>query len=277
MTVVRCIIFLLCTTTVFTGWSQESEKPTDALKGKAKRQQKAAERAAKYDNYTVLGISFCQSVIQDTKMSPLVYSGPGIGIRHQTLQFGEKSWLSSRFEAAYAIPGRNGADASYTNINLKYQLMYARKTNWWKEHLYFGGAVDVLDQIKSYDKLGNSSFNNDLVIGLHPVVMLRKKQQILKRSTIIFGRMGFNLVSYVNRIPTYQVGFRESNGKVLPIGQFNRFRWECGLHMPRKWSLENRIGFEYSWDFYAMNEFDKLFKLRAAQHLLTINYFIKTR
>ena len=242
----------------------------------AKRKIKAKKNAEKFDNYTALGISLSNNSIQDTKMALPIYSGPGVGIRHDFIQLSNTMWSSSRFEASYAIPGQQGADGTLTNINIKYRLAYARKL-MTDAHIYLGGAIDLWEQLRIYPPLGNSSINNDFVLGLNPMAMLRKERKVFKRSGVIFTRIDFNLLSFVNRFPTYNVGSRDFNYFVLPVGAFNRFRFECGFHTLRKWSNENRIGLEYTWDFYAMNEPDNQFKVRAAQHLLTCTFFFKTR
>lgn len=258
--------------------AQESSKDSMSWfqRHREKKKVKAIENAEKYDNYTVLGMSLSHNTIQDTKMAPSIYSGPGIGIRHDMIQLSETAWMSSKFEGTYAIPGREGWDGNYTNVNIKYQFLYTKKV---KKHpnLYLGASMDFLNQFKLYTPLGNSAVNNDLVVGLQPVAMLRKERKILKRNSIAYTRMGFNLLSYVNRYPTYNVGSRELNYFISPIGVFNRFRFELGFNTLRKWSNENRVGLEYSWDFYAMNELDKQFKVRAAQHMVTFNFYLKTR
>lgn len=243
----------------------------------AKMEEKAFERAKKYDNYTVVGLIGAFGSTQDTKMAPSIYAGPGAGLRHEMLRMASKNMVWSKAEGIASTMGRTFMEGDYMDVTIRYQMAYLFKTPWLKNQLFLGAGLDALNQYRDFGALGNSGIYNDLAIALTPTAMYLRKTNFKERDTWLFVRTHFNLFSYVNKLPVYGLSSDGSSNYYAPVGQFNRFGMEIGYSRLRKWSSENRFGVSYSWDFYGMNEYDGLFATRSGQHLLTFSWWTKTR
>lgn len=255
---------------------KDSSKMFFVKKYYLKKQAKAIRNAKKFDTYRVTGLSLGHAAVQDTRMALPVYLGGSIGSNLSWKEFSEKWYNELNIEFAYTNPSfEGGSYSSYNNFRILSNLSYLRKLN--EKNLYLGAGIHFVDGLRTYSYLGNSSFNNDLIVSINPELNYKTAFSVFKRQFNFYSGVSINGFSYVNRTPAFSISLDGSNNYFAPIGQFNRVRMATGIHWRKRFSQENRIGLEYSWDFYSLNEKQGYVKLRSAQHLVSVNYWFKTR
>ncbi|MFY0672062.1 MAG: hypothetical protein JXQ87_01575 [Bacteroidia bacterium] len=241
-----------------------------------KQQAKAVANAKKFDTYRVTGLSLGYASTQDTRMALPIYSGASLGANVSWREFSEKWYSELNFEFAYTNPSFEGGSlSSYTHLRMLSNMSFLRKLN--QNKFYLGAGIHFVDGLRIYGFIGNSSFNNDLVVSINPELKYQSAFSLFKRQFNYYTGISINGFSYVNRTPSFATGLDGAHNYFAPIGQFNRVRMATGLHWRKRFSQENRMGLEYSWDFYSLNENDGQVKLRSAQHLISLNYWFKTR
>lgn len=261
--------------------AQEVEKDSNKVffikKYYLKRKAKAFANAEKYETYRVSGLSFGNAAVQDTRMAPAVYRGATIGGNLSWREFSENWYNEVNLEFAYTNPSfEGGSSSTYNNFRMQSNVTYLKKFNE-QSSFFLGGAIHFVDGLRIYPYLGNSSFNNDLTVSINPELRYQKEIGFIGRSYTVYSNFSINAFSFVNRTPSFSISLDGAKSYWAPIGQFNRARIVTSIHSKRKFSNENRIGLEYSWDFYSMNENNGYVKLRSAQHLVSLNYWFKTR
>jgi len=236
---------------------------------------RAVEGSKENNSYRISGIGLSGAQVQDTKMAPNIYSGLGAGAslgwfnmhsKHQTLVDMEFTYNSLSFSET------GGND--YSSMRAAFLISHSRFLNPKNPRWLLGGSLLAADGYRQNGYLGNSAEHNDLIIALQPRIGYQNERSILRREAFWFANFGVDLLAYLNRIPEYNLDGATSY--IRPVGGFNHFRFDVGFSRAMRFS-ENRFGMEYSWDFYGYNEMEGLHKTRSAQHLITLNWWFKTR
>ena len=240
-----------------------------------KRQARLELKAKTTDNYFINTINTGISQVQDTRISPMIYFGPSIGIGMSQIEFKEK-WISN-LDLKAQIAGLSFEDSdnmlTSTKIELNYRLL--KKTNWISNSISVGASIRNLAHLKLYPYLGNSAFNFDFIGMIDPSIRWQKTGSVFKRPSLFFIDADISGFGIVLRQPSY--AFRGLSTYFTGLGQLNRLSFETGFVSKMKWSNENKFSLSYRWDFYSFNELNKLHQIRTAFHTISFSYWLKTR
>ncbi len=206
--------------------------------------------------------------IQDTRMTPLIYGGPGTGFRFSDEVVRERWLWPTSVTGRFAVPqGPETLSGSYQNISgdLDLALFYRIPGTG----LASGGAVHGSANLRLYDKLSNSAFNADYVVSVEAAAAWHLPFVLLGKELDWHVRGQTPLFSWVGRQPEYAVSGLASIW--APPWRFVRLRFETGLTWSLRWSSENLARITYEWDFYALNELADLHTLRIGTHTLLLS------
>lgn len=229
-------------------------------------------RISETDKYLLSGISLVFSDVQDSKMTPFVYSGPGIGY------FGGKYKTRKRFTTFYnfdanyvALLGPQQLSSYMHGIKLRLNggKLYQLKNPAWK----MGASSNLESYTRIYMKNGNDALNEEMLATLNFATSYSFDFNLCKRKNTFDIRAELPLVAYAFRYPDFSVF--NTNEQFMPIGKYNSLRTKFTLIRPMKHSQENLYSISYEWDFYTFTEKDQLFKLVAGTHFLTFTYWLK--
>lgn len=210
--------------------------------------------------------------LQDTRMSPLIYSGPGAGF---ALSFDvvRDRWLWPHAVAfRYAWPsGTDVLHGKYESISgeADSSLLYRFAAAGFAA----GGGVRTGLHVRSYDKLQNNMLNSDFSVSLNASGRWERPFTVLSRSAVLHVRADVPLVSWINRSPAFAI--HGSRAYWAPPSPYFRTTVEAALTWNLKWSPRNSARVRYVWDFSALNEFDGFQKQRIATH--TLGFSVGTR
>lgn len=220
------------------------------------------------DKWNIRGTSLNYFNVQDTKMTPLVYSGPGIGLDFSTYKTRKLCSNYNSFNLHYSVLLGPSDDIMH-GVKFRYNYTRLRKLN--SSNLEIGGGTNMETNARIYTKNGNDPIGVEILTTLNFAAAYTTD---FKNSKIeILAQLP--LFAFASRYPDYSVfGF---NNLFMPIGQYNSIRTKFTLIKPMKYSNENKYSISYEWDIYSFKEYDKLFNLVAGTHLITFSYWLKKK
>lgn len=211
--------------------------------------------------------------LQDTRMSPLVYSGLGTD-PHASLEIVRERWMSpTSFAVRRVTLDENETLAdSYSTFALEADtaLLYRIPDTGFA----VGGGVRGGAHRRVYDKLRNSRDNADVIFSANAVGLWEVPFVFLSRFVRIHLRLDVPAVSWVTRSPNYALF--SSRSFWAPPNSFFRSTVETGVTWQLRWSNENTARIVYAWDFYAMNEHDNRYAVRSAAHSLVLSFGLRS-
>jgi len=206
--------------------------------------------------------------LQDTRMSPLRYSGPGPGFALSAdLVREDWLWLHSAV-VRYALPRASDAPAG-TYMSFSGDADVSLLYRFGGTRLAAGGAVRGGAHLRTYDRLQNNSYNSDVIVGLHASGRWEVPFDFLSRSVVFHLGAAVPTLSWISRSPAYA-----THGSVsywAPPDRYFRTTVETGLTWTLAHAAENVARLKYTWDFYALREFEGLHTLRIATHTLALS------
>ena len=205
--------------------------------------------------------------LQDTRMTPLVYSGFGAGFSFSDEVVRERWLWPTAVTGRYAMPtGSPALAGTYQSISADVETAILYRIP--ETRLSAGGGVRGGAHARVYDKLSNSSANTDIVVSLNAGVDWRLPFTLAARPLEWSIGAATPVFSWVGRFPQYALYGLASYW--APPWRFARFTFETGLTWELRWSAENTARLAYTWDFYGMNEIDGLHVLRIATHTVSL-------
>lgn len=233
---------------------------------------KRSEKIKLTDRWHVSGTSFGFALVQDTKMSPLIYAGPGTGLYWQTFRTVPK-WLHlTGFTGRYSALG--GPDEFDNIVHTPHFRFYTGSyRNIKKSGFSAGGSFNAEARGRIYPKIANDALNTDFAASLFAGGFYRYKMQVFRQAAFIIAGAETALYSYLLRFPKYNISGTEQY--LAPLGVYNQFKFHLGIVKQMKHSKENKIGIKYDWDMVFMKEDEGLHKLVSGNHFITISFWLK--
>jgi hypothetical protein len=226
------------------------------------------------DKYKIWGASIGFFDVQDTKMSPMVYSGPSFGIEMSLLRTTPRFTNFTNFNMHYALLVGLPLSDSYMHgaaFRINSGLLYQIKPEHWK----VGGSADLQTRGRIFPKIGNDAFGIDLYARINLAASYTLDFKSRRANNTLDIRAELPLFASVMRFPDYSVN--SVNFLFMPAGRFKALRTKFTLIKSFKYSNENRYAFSYEWDFFTFKEYDKLFKTVSGAHILSYTYWLKTK
>lgn len=209
--------------------------------------------------------------IQDTRMSPLVYSGLGAGLRFSDVVVRPAWSWSTDLLATYTYPRvPEELPGDYHAIGITGQTLFLRHL---PAGFSVGGGIRGGTMVRLYSKLVNSSDNIDVLASLVAAGGWNRAFKLWGRSVEFATRLSAPVFSYVGRSPEYSL-FGYSSHLAAPW-RLVRINSVTGLTWLLKHGGGNTASLTYSWDFYAFDEFGGLHKIRIATHTLGLSVGLK--
>lgn len=229
-------------------------------------------KISKTDKYKLFGTSVSFSSIQDTKMTPLIYSGPSIGVNGGVFRTVKKFTHFTNFNAHYvALFGTVGLDSYMQGARFRFNTgtLHKLKSTKWS----IGGSTNIELNGRLYPKIGNDMLSSEALATINFAAGYPFEFDVLKRKRTLYILAGLPLFAYSMRYPDYCVdGFKHL---FIPIGKYNALRTKFTLITPYKYSNENKYSISYEWDFYTFKENNNLHKLVSGAHFITFSYWLK--
>jgi hypothetical protein len=206
--------------------------------------------------------------LQDDRMSPLIYSGPGAGFGLSGDVIREK-WLwphSATFRYAWpagtpVLPGSYESISGEADVSLQYRLSGTGFS--------VGGGAGASMHVRRYDKLQNNMLNTDFAVSLNFAGGWQRGFTVFARSAIFHVRADVPLVSWITRSPAF--GIHGSRAYWAPPSRYFRATIETALTWELPRSPGNNARMRYIWDFYSLDEHGGYQKLRIATHTLALS------
>ena len=206
--------------------------------------------------------------LQDTRMSPVVYSGIGPGfhfaadlVRDRFLWPHTVTGRYVRPSASDVLAGDYESISGEANVALLYRFAGTG--------LSAGGSVAGAAHLRSYPKLQNNAFNSDVSVSLNASGRWEAGFTALSRGIVYHVRADLPLVAWVARTPAYAA--HATAHYLAPPVRYVRLAIETGLTWTMRWSEDNTVRLRYAWDYYALDPFDGLYPLRIATHTLSLS------
>ncbi|MEA3450940.1 MAG: hypothetical protein U9Q83_03445 [Bacteroidota bacterium] len=221
------------------------------------------------EKYSIRGTSLNFLNIQDTKMTPMIYSGPGIGFNLSSYKTIKNYTHFTGFNFHYStLFGPDKISLSYMH-GLKFRFntgkLYQLNSNNWK----IGASSNIETNSRIYLKNGNDPVGTEIL----STINFAGSYSFDYKQNKIEIRAELPLFAYVMRFPDYNIfGF---NHLFMPLGIYNSIRTKFIIVKPLKYSSENHYSISYEWDLYTFKEYDKYFKIVSGTHFITFSYWLK--
>ncbi len=249
-----------------------TEDTKSLWKRRAKRRKKFAERN---DSYKIGEVFFTQSGNQDTRISPLIFEGAGIGVTLENLMFGTKSLNTVQISFRYAgakteVDAENIMQVFQGDINYSHQ----RRVNVPRGKLYVGASFNNLINGRLYLPLGNNALSFDYSAALSAEATWIK-ENFIKNEWLFKANVGMALLSYNLRFPKF--AFTGLEQSVSTVNSYNSVFVNLGIAPKLKYSNENRWYMGYVFNFYGLTS--KLDAKRVGQfvHGIKLAYWLKSK
>jgi len=236
--------------------------------------QKRIEKIAQTDKYKIFGTSINFLDVQDTKLSPMVYSGPGVGFNFDSYKTIRNLTHYFSFNLHYsALFGPSDFDSYMHGVTFRLNkgILKSLKNEKWK----IGGSTHIEAHGRIYPKVGNDLFSAEVLASLNFASCYTMHFELLDRPYTLELRTELPLFTYALRFPKYSIsGF---NNLFMPIGINKALRTKFTLTRPLKFFNQNKYSISYEWDFYSFKENEGLHKLVSGTHYITFSYWLKTK
>jgi len=236
--------------------------------------QKRIDKIAQTDKYKIWGTSVSFLEVQDTKLSPMIYSGPGIGSNFNSFRTIKQLTHYTNFNLHYFALAGPGAANSYMNgVTLRFNkgVLHDLNNNNWK----IGASTNLEGHTRIYASAGNDALSAEILATLNFASSYSLKFNFNDRPFVFDIRAELPLFAYSMRYPEYSVW--GVNNLFMPIGKIKALRTQFTFIKPLKYSNENKYSISYEWDFYSFKENDNLHKLVSGTHLITFSYWLKKK
>lgn len=262
-----CLILLGCLTYATTLTAQEVEPSSKAL-----RKEKRQERRDNTTRFSHFGSYLSYWAIQDTRMAPSIFRGPGVGLQSGSSIYRPKAIYNLTLDAlfSYTIPPHGETNLMSVFVGSDFSWLPNKQRDGWTVGVNLNGFY----HIRINNALGNSSINWDASAGIGPIINWKKERKLGKKMTTFKFTASTPLFSYINRQPAFGLSFSDGVSYLHPIGKFNRISTSLSFERLFRRSQENRIRYGYHWDFYNLSEQDDLHKLHIANHRLSMTLLI---
>ena len=205
--------------------------------------------------------------LHDTRMSPIVYSGPGPSFL-LTLDVQRQRWL-----ALHAITGRYARvsgppvlPAVFESSSGEADAVLLRR--FAAIGLAAGGGVRGALHARTYPKLQNNAFSSDASVSLNAVGRWTLPFTLRSRSFAFHLRADAPLVAWISRSPAY--GVYGTASYWAPPTRYLRATVSTGLTWAMRHGPGNTARLTYVWDYYALDPFNGVYPLRVASHTLSL-------
>lgn len=223
------------------------------------------------EKYKIFGTSVSLANIQDTKMTPLVYFGTGIGFNGDVFKTVNKFTHFTSFNAHYiAFMGPDGTSSIMHGTKLRFNKGILCNLD---SKFNIGGSTNAEFNGRIYPKNGNDMLNVEILATVNLAASYVHKFDLFNRERTLDFRAELPLFAYAMRYPDYNV-FGITN-LFMPIGKYKALRTKFTLVNPYKHSKENKYSISYEWDLYMFKENDNFQKLVSGTHLITFSYWLK--
>ncbi|MFW5877673.1 MAG: hypothetical protein ACOCUP_01030 [bacterium] len=234
--------------------------------------EKRQEKIALTDKYQISGPVLSYGSLQDQRISPLIYPGPGAGIYWTTFKISPKWTTIHDLRLQYNhLQGPSTLNSQFRSPQGRLESSFLRhiRSDSWAA----GGGISGEYTANFYDKLENDSFHGDGVVSLNAVASYTEEFPLLKREAWFRSSLIVPVFSYINRFPDYNIGGMEHI--LAGPGSYRRLGLKAELVKLMKHSKENRVSISYEWDFWHLTNEDEGLPVRTANHRLRIGFWLK--
>jgi len=236
------------------------------------------ERISRTDSYQVVLNGPGYAAIQDLRMSPRIYRGPGFVAFAQLRDFRPKETVLQTlfFQFAYPLTEETiSGDSSYNNPRGTVDLTYLRRVA--ELPLQLGGGLSGGGNLRTLSSLSNSAFNYDISVSANASARWQHDFSLFGRDAEWHAQLSVPLFSWVSRMPAYNISYVGPATTWAFPWDFYRLRLNLGLSRLLKRSDENRFSIEYLYDFYGMSEPNREERLTLGNHAIVFGYALKTK
>lgn len=216
------------------------------------------------------------AAIQDTRMTPMVYRAAGAALLFEDRTYRPREIVisSAFFQFSYVLTdGALDGSIRYVNPRGAATIRYMRRLE--SIPLAIGGAVDLTGNWRILEPMANSALNFDIITSIGPAVRWEREMTLFDRPARWHVGVSAPLVSYVVRVPEYNLSYGTGTSYVAPPWKLYRLRFRAGVDRLLTRSDENRLSLDYRYDFYGLLE--NPHRLTLGLHTLTIGYALKTK
>lgn len=236
-------------------------------------QHKRQEQIAITDKWHTSGTFASYLQLQNTQLSPLIYSGPGGGVSWHTQRY-TPTWhqITGVHVFYHYLLGPETLESMMHFPGGYFATVWLRNTRW--PGISLGGSLRAGYEGSIYSKLGNDAEHGNGLASLALAGQWRYGFTLLKRPADVYARLQLPLASYLNRYPQFNI--REMEHHFMPLGRLNQLVFTAQLVHNRKHSQENRVSVAYQWRYYHYDFTEQKQQNTTAQHWLTFSFWMKT-
>ncbi len=234
--------------------------------------ERRKEKIAVTDKYQVSGPVLSYGSLQDQRISPLVYPGPGAGIYWTSFKLTPKWTTIHDLRLQYThLQGPSTLSSPFRSPQGRLESNFLRhfRNDLWAA----GGGLSGEYLANFYSKLVNDAFHGDGFVSLNATASYTKEFQLLRRNAWFRSSLFVPVFSYINRIPDYNIGGVEH--VFAGPGTFRKLGVRAELIKLMKHSEENGFSISYEWDFWHLKNEKEGLPVRTANHRLRIGFWLK--
>jgi hypothetical protein len=224
------------------------------------------------DRYQISGPIFAYAHVQDLRLTPLIYPGPGAGIYWSSFTTRPDWTITSELFLQYNhLSGPLTLQTPFRNPHGKFENIYYR--NLRNDAWGAGGGVAFEYQSFSYSKLENDAYAADALASLLASASYTRGFRLLQRDAWLRGTLTLPLFSYINRVPEFNIGGMEhifGGPETL-----KRVVLKAELIKLMKHSEENRVSISYELDFYHLKSETDALPVRVLNQRLRLGFWLK--
>ncbi len=234
--------------------------------------EKRQEKIAVTDKFQISGPVLSYGSLQDHRISPLIYPGPGAGIYWTTFKITPEWTTIYDLRLQYNhLQGPSTLNSQFRNPHGRLESNFLRhlKNDSWAA----GGGISMEYFANFYGKLENDAFHGDGFVSLNATASYTEEFRLLKRDAWLRSSITIPFFSYINRIPDYNIGGVEH----IFSGPFSyrRVGLKTELIKMMKHSEENRVSISYEWDFWHWKNEEEGLPVRVGNHRIRIGFWLK--
>ena len=228
------------------------------------------------DAFKTAGIIVSQNQFQDTRMSPLIFSGIGVGVNFNYTRFGHKYMKIRQLRLQYNALNNNELPDEFMHLaKLEYSYGLHKKFKFPIGKLYLGGSINNLLNTRLYFPLGNNALAADNSLSLSPTFFWIHEKPFFKRSTYFAIQGGFNLLNFCMRYP--QFIYTGLEAQLLSMNNYNKFFIELQFLPRLKYSKENHFNLSYIFEAYTFSSQNDQKRIANYFNGIKIGYWLKTK
>lgn len=234
-------------------------------------EQRKTVKINQTDKFMIIGTALNFSNVQDSKMSNMIYSGPGMGSEFITYRTFKKYTYFTGFNFQYTALFGPKLDSYVNGMDICFNKVILHELN--SENWKMGASTNLEAHGRIFSKIGNDAINGELLATINFASSYSFDFNFLNRKNTFDIRAELPLFAYALRFPKYNCS--GINNLFMPIGKYKALRTKFTIISPFKYSNENRFSISYEWDFYTFKENQNLDKLVSGTHFITFCYWLK--